>query len=110
MNSVNKLILLAAIGTIFAGCAAPKLNTGGTKVRVLTPEEVTSCRELGKTTSSVMNSVVGIDRAEESIAEELETLSRNSAANLGGDTIVPLTVVENGQRTFLVYKCIDPYN
>jgi hypothetical protein len=110
MNSVNKLILLAAIGTIFVGCAAPKLNTGGTKVRVLTPEEVTSCRELGKTTSSVMNSVVGIDRAEESIAEELETLSRNSAANLGGDTIVPLTVVENGQRTFLVYKCIDPYN
>ena len=110
MNSVNKLILLAAIGTIFAGCAAPKLDTGGTKVRVLSPGEVTSCRELGKTTSSVMNSVVGIDRAEESIAEELETLSRNSAANLGGDTIVPLTVVENGQRTFLVYKCIDPYN
>ena len=110
MNSVNKLILVAAIGTIFAGCASPKLDRGGTKVRVLTPEEVTSCRELGKTTSSVMNSVVGIDRAEESIAEELETLSRNSAANLGGDTIVPLTVVENGQRTFLVYKCIDPYN
>jgi len=110
MNSVKKLILLVAIGTIFAGCAAPKLNTGGTKVRVLTPEEVTSCRELGKTTSSVMNKVVGIDRSAESIEEELETLSRNSAANLGGDTIVPLTVVENGQRTFQVYKCIDPNN
>ena len=110
MNSVNKLILVAAIGSIFAGCASPKLNTGGEKIRVLSPAEVTSCRELGKTTSSVMNSVAGIDRAEESIAEELETLSRNSAANLGGDTIVPLTVVENGQRTFLVYKCIDPYN
>ncbi len=103
-------MLLVAIATIFAGCASPKLNTGGTKVRVLSPDEVTSCRELGKTTSSVMNSVAGIDRPEESIAEELETLSRNSAANLGGDTIVPLTVVENGQRTFLVYKCIDPYN
>ncbi len=57
-----------------------------------------------------MNKVVGIDRSAESIEEELETLSRNSAANLGGDTIVPLTVVENGQRTFQVYKCIDPNN
>lgn len=110
MNLVNKLILVVATATFFAGCASPKLNTGGTKVRVLSPDEVTSCRELGKTTSSVMNSVAGIDRPEESIADELETLSRNSAANLGGDTIVPLTVVEHGQRTFLVYKCIDPYN
>lgn len=110
MNSVNRLILVAAISAIFAGCASPKLNLGGEKVRVLSPDEVSSCRQLGKTTSSVMNSVVGIDRPAESIAEELETLSRNSAANLGGDTIVPLTVVENGQRTFLVYKCIDPNN
>jgi len=102
--------MVAAISTVIAGCAAPKLNKGGTKVRVLSPDEVTSCRELGKTTSSVMDKVVGIGRSAESIEEELETLSRNSASNLGGDTIVPLTVVENGQRTYQVYKCIDPYS
>lgn len=110
MNSASKLIMVAAIGTVFAGCAAPKLNAGGEKVRVLSPTEVSSCRQLGKTTSSVMNQVVGIERSAESIEEELETLSRNSASNLGGDTIVPLTVVKDGQRTFQVYKCIDPNN
>jgi hypothetical protein len=108
MNSVSKLILVAAIGTIFAGCASPKLNTGGEKIRVLSPDEVTSCRELGKTTGSVVSKVAGIDRPKETMEEELETLSRNSAAKMGGDTIVPLTVMENGQRTFQIYKCIDP--
>jgi hypothetical protein len=29
---------------------------------------------------------------------------------MGGDTIVPLTVVENGSQSFIVYKCIDPQN
>jgi len=108
MNSVTKLMLIAAIGTIFAGCASPKLNTGGEKIRVLSPDEVSSCRQLGKTTASVVSKVAGIDRPKESMEEELETLSRNSAAKMGGDTIVPLTVMENGQRTFQVYKCIDP--
>ena len=108
MNSVSKLILVAAIGTVFAGCASPKLNTGGEKIRVLSPDEVTSCRQLGKATGSVVSKVAGIDRPEESMEEELETLGRNSAAKMGGDTIVPLTVMENGQRTFQVYKCIDP--
>jgi hypothetical protein len=108
MNSVSKLILVAAIGTIFAGCSTPKLNSGGEKIRVLDPTDVSSCRELGKTNASVTNSVVGIDRPLETIEKELETISRNSASKMGGDTIVPLTVVEGGQRTFVVYKCIDP--
>jgi hypothetical protein len=42
------------------------------------------------------------------VADELIMMGRNSAARMGADTIVPLTVVENGQQTFMVYKCVDP--
>ena len=35
-------------------------------------------------------------------------IARNSGARMGGDTIVPLTVVEDGQQTFVVYKCVNP--
>ena len=41
-------------------------------------------------------------------AEELRIVARNSAARMGGDTIVPLTVIEEGQQTFVVYKCVNP--
>jgi hypothetical protein len=27
---------------------------------------------------------------------------------MGGDTIVPLTVIEKGEQTFVVYKCVNP--
>jgi hypothetical protein len=101
---------MIAISAVFAGCATPKLNAGGEKVRVLEPNEVSSCRQLGKTNSTVLDKVVGIDRPIESIAEELETMARNSASNMGGDTIVPLTIVEDGSQSFNVYKCVDPQN
>jgi len=110
MKSVDKIILVIAISAVFVGCASPRLNVGGEKVRVLAPNEVSSCRQLGKTNATVLDKVVGINRPIESIAEELETMARNSASSMGGDTIVPLTVVENGGQSFIVYKCIDPQN
>jgi hypothetical protein len=110
MKSVDKIILVIAISAVFVGCATPKLDEGGEKVRVLAPNEVSSCRKLGKTNAKVLDKVVGIDRPPESMAEELETMARNSASSMGGDTIVPLTVVENGGQSFIVYKCIDPQN
>ena len=99
-------ILVAAI--LATGCSSIKLTEEGEKVRVLDPGEVDSCRELGKTNTSVTATVAGIERPDSTIAEELQTIASNSAARMGGDTIVPLTVVEGGQQTFVVYKCVDP--
>lgn len=110
MKSVHKIILVTAISAVFAGCATPRLSAGGEKVRVLAPDEVSSCRQLGKSNATVLDKVVGINRPMESMEKELETMGRNSAANMGGDTIVPLTVVEHGSQSFIVYKCIDPQN
>ena len=69
--------------------------------------EVSSCKNLGRTNTSVTDKVV-FDRPADSVAEELDTVARNSAARMGGDTIVPLTVIEDGQQTFVVYKCVNP--
>jgi len=98
-------VLVAAM--LLSACSTLKLTDGGEKVRMLDPSEVSSCKNLGRTNTSVTAKVV-FDRPEDSIAEELEIVARNSAANMGGDTIVPLTVIENGQQTFVVYKCVNP--
>ena len=90
-----------------AACSTLKLTEGGEKVRVLDPSEVSSCKNLGRTSTSTTAKVV-FDRPEEAIAKELLIIARNSAASMGGDTVVPLTVIENGQQTFVVYKCVNP--
>jgi hypothetical protein len=98
-------VLAAAI--LLSACSTLKLTEGGEKIRLLDPTEVTSCKNLGRTNTSVTAKVV-FDRPEDSVAKELLIVARNSAANMGGDTIVPLTVIENGQQTFIVYKCVNP--
>jgi len=102
----NTMILIAAT-LLLSACSGIKLTTGGEKVRILDPGEVSSCRKLGKTSNAVTARVV-VERPEEAIAKELRILARNSAAGMGGDTIVPLTVIENGQQTFEVFKCVTP--
>ena len=106
---INKLISCSLAALLVGGCASGiKLTDEGKKVRVLDPGEVGSCRELGKTNTSVSWVVVGVERPEATVAKELRIVASNSAARMGGDTIVPLTVIEKGQQTFVVYKCVNP--
>ncbi len=100
-------ITIIAATILLSACSTMKLTDGGEKVRVLDPSEVESCRELGKTNNSVTARVV-IERPAETVAKELRIIARNSASRMGGDTIVPLTVIEAGQQSFVVYKCINP--
>jgi len=105
---LTNLFLLGLV-LLISGCASTiKLNEQGEKVRVLDPDEVSSCRELGRTNTSVTWVMMGVERPEEAVAKELRVIARNSAARMGGDTIVPLTVIDKGQQTFVVYKCVNP--
>ena len=105
---MSSVALAATIG--LSGCAANKLTDEGDKVRVLDPQEVSSCRKLGQTNASVTAYVLGIARPIEAVSGELELAARNAAGRMGGDTIVPLTVVSEGQQSFEVFKCVDPEN
>ena len=104
---MKKITCLLSAAILLSACSSMKLTEGGEKVRMLDPNEVSSCKNLGRTNTSVTAKVV-FDRPADVVAEELATVARNSAARMGGDTIVPLTVVEAGQQTFEVYKCVNP--
>ena len=106
-HQMKNLLVIAVAVLLIGGCSKIKLTEGGEKVRVLDPGEVSTCRELGKTTNSVTAKVV-LERPADVIAKELEIMARNSASRLGGDTIVPLTIVEKGEQTHVVYKCVNP--
>jgi hypothetical protein len=69
-------------------------------------DEVKACKRVGKATVSVKSSVAGVPRKESVIARELEKLARNSALDLHGDTVVPITPIVDGERSFGVYRCV----
>ncbi|WP_255210750.1 DUF4156 domain-containing protein [Methylogaea oryzae] len=49
-----------------------------------------------------------IARSKEAVQEEVNRLSRNNAADMHGDTIVPLGPLIDGEQGFNVYRCINP--
>ncbi|HUV21019.1 MAG: DUF4156 domain-containing protein [Gammaproteobacteria bacterium] len=104
---MKKITCLLSAAILLSGCSTLKLTEGGEKIRILDPNEVSSCKNLGRTNTAVTAKVI-FERPADAVAKELTTVARNSAARMGGDTIVPLTVIENGQQTFVVYKCINP--
>ena len=106
--NVNSSLRLLASVCVLAGlqsCAWVKPTVSGAEVRVATAAEVRTCREAGSTQVSVLDKVAGVRRGYGKVSEELATLARNSAAQLGGDTVVPTSEIVDGTQTFAVYKC-----
>jgi len=102
------LITVFLVTLILDACSWVKLTPEGEKVRVLSASEVSSCKKLGKTTTTLKDKVAGMSRKQSKVEKEMQFLARNSAADMGGDTVVPVTEIEAGRQTFEVYKCIYP--
>jgi len=96
-------ILLGLV--IASGCSSISLTQQGKTVRVHGAHGVADCKSIGKTTVTVTDKVAGLQRKEHVIKSELETLARNAAANMDGDTIVPSGKIRGGKQIFNVYKC-----
>jgi len=102
----QRILSLTCGALMMAGCTWVKPTSEGEKVRVLAANEVASCKSLGSTTATIADKVVGIKRKPKKVQKELETLARNSAVDLGGDTVVAVSEVVNGKQTFAVYRCV----
>jgi hypothetical protein len=102
------LLALSLSALLLGGCAFVETTDSGEKVRVLDSNEVSTCKRLGLTRVTVLESIAGVPRPAETIQDELDTLARNSASDMGGDTVVRTAAPIAGEQTFNVYKCIDP--
>ena len=87
----NKYFLLSfttVIAFTLSACASVKLTDGG------------------ETTVRVKPTLLTIARQPNVIAKELQILARNSSVNMGGDTVSPISRIDDGEQTFAVYRCV----
>lgn len=104
----KSVLVILFVGLMLPACTWVKLTPYGEKARVLSASEVQSCKKLGATTVSLKASIAGFERNAKKVKQELETLARNHAEDLNGDTVVPISEIANGMQTFAVYRCINP--
>ncbi|HHO48783.1 MAG TPA: DUF4156 domain-containing protein [Desulfobacteraceae bacterium] len=94
---------------LLGGCTWVKPTPGGNQVRLASgPTEIVGCMKLGNTTVSLVDKVGYFQRSRQKVEAELSILGRNSAAEMGGDTILPISEVYEGERSFAVYRCGRP--
>ena len=99
------LVFVAVTLITLSSCTYVRLTPEGENVAVLTQSEVAGCNRTGTTTVEVLDKVV-INRNPERVALELRTFARNRAADRG-DAIVPSSDVEDGEQSFVIYRCRD---
>jgi len=96
---------IALLGALALACTWVKLTPGGEAVRVAKENEVAGCETKGRTHAQTTDRLLIFARPDRRIQQELESLGRNEATLMGGDTIVPATAIERGRQTFDVYHC-----
>ena len=104
--SIMKRFIVGLLALHVAACTWVDVSQEGEKVRVLTADEVSSCEHLGKTTVKTAAKVTGLERHVHKVQGELNILARNSAVELGGDTVVPIDTPVEGRQVFEVYRCM----
>ena len=97
--------IMVAFAVSAVGCTWVALTPEGRNIGVLQDTEVTECQKIGKTTSTTATRVVFFPRGNRKVREELESLARNEAAEMGGDAIVPIETPVSGRQSFEMYRC-----
>lgn len=107
MKLYKNVLVFSAFVMVFSGCASQliEVKQGSERVSVSDANQVASCESKGKATVSVLTKVGFISRSVDAVEGNLLQLARNSALDIGGDTIVKDEMPEFGKRTFAIYKC-----
>lgn len=101
-----KWLLAGTLLISLSACTWVQLTSGGEDVRVLAASEVGACERVGKTTVRTTSKLAGLERHADKVQSELDTLARNSAVDIGGDTVVPLDQPKDGVQVYDVYRCL----
>lgn len=98
-----KQLVLTSIFLFLQACSLVELTPAGRNVELRRTEQLGGCTKTAETTVSVLAKVI-VDRSQEKVEGELQTLARNWAASRG-DTVVATSNIENGEQNFDVYQC-----
>ncbi|MGY6630219.1 MAG: DUF4156 domain-containing protein [Wenzhouxiangella sp.] len=105
MTAIRLIVIPAVIALGMSACTWVRTEPGAEQVQLRSTGQVQGCEQLGHTTTSVRDRVAAVQRRATRVEDELADLARNSAAEMGGNVIVPDGPVRDGQRRFAIYRC-----
>ena len=105
ISRIPHLMVAVIAAALLTGCAWVRLTSEGQGVRVAESSQVGACQRIGRATAQTRSRVTVVDRSNEKVQQEILILARNEAGRMGGNTIVPDSVITDGAQNFIVYNC-----
>jgi Domain of unknown function (DUF4156) len=100
-----RTLIMATLALAFTSCTWVEPDAQGTKVRVAYGKDLGACTQKGTITVSVKSKVGFYERNDLKVRDELESLARNQAAELGADTVQALNEPVDGEQKYGAYDC-----
>ena len=105
---MNRIILFSSLLVILSSCNSwVQVTSEGESVSLASGNETANCQRVGSAQAQTLSRLVVVERGGERLQDELLRLARNEAGDLGGNVIVPESVIEEGRQSFGVYRCPD---
>ena len=99
-------LLVVLLSLPLAACTWVPLQPEAKQVRVVPAGAAPAgCTRVGEIEVSVQHELAFYERNALKVRDELETLARNEAPGLGGDSVQPLDGPEDGRQRFAVWRC-----
>lgn len=101
---MRPIVLVALLACLPSGCTWVHMTPSAGAVKVVESAPA-GCEARGEVEVSVKDGVAFYDRNPRKVRDELETLARNEAPDLGADTIAPLGPSSDGTQRFAAWRC-----
>ena len=106
MRIVPAALVALTVAFALPACTFVKMGPGADRVRVLRADQDTAhCTQRGEVAVSVKDRLGPYQRDEIRVIDELETLARNEAPDLGADTVQPMGPPKDGEQRFRALRC-----
>lgn len=96
---------LMAVVTACGGSSWVQITPEGSPVRLATTAEVANCTRVGSANVNALDNIAFIQRGANKLQDELVSLARNEGGRLGGNRVVPESIIEEGRQSFGVFRC-----
>ena len=106
-TSITRLSAIALFTLSLSACESwVQLTPEGANVELVgDASRVARCTRVGRANVQTLGKIIVVERGGQRLQDELLTLARNEAADLGGDTVVPESLMANGAQVFGVFRC-----
>jgi len=102
---MTRTLIVLTAAALLSACTWVKITEQGKAVRVIDSAQAARCMKKGEVTASVRDEVGAVSRNRQKVLDEVETLARNDAFEVGANAIVPISELVNGERRYAAYDC-----